>query len=295
MISIVTVTYNAKDTTHKYLKSLFASLDLSQKFEVILVDNASSDGSREFFENMSKQLGNLKYFYQSENLGFSKANNIGVKHAEGEIICFINPDIEIHQNGLFEWINKNLTSDRSVIAPQIKYPNGELQPNGGTPLTLSNFLLQSLRLGQKLRRNKMVRAIGSKIFPDYLANFQTDLQSRVYPWLSGAFLVLRKSQFQEIGGFDENFFLYCEDTDLCERMSAKFGACVLSPDFTVTHEEGFKKAKANSGLSLMETSRFESNIYYLKKHHQNWQAEVLRFYYLLRYQRDFSKTASAKP
>jgi len=86
MISFIVVNYNTLNLTNQCIKSIIDSFDDKDTFEIILVDNNSKDGSKEFFLNLEKNLNNFKYIYLEENVGFAKANNIGFKYSKGEYI-----------------------------------------------------------------------------------------------------------------------------------------------------------------------------------------------------------------
>lgn len=290
MISFIIVNYNSKDMTHKLMNYIINSVE-SENYEIILVDNASTDGSKEFFESITTGTERFRYIYNNANLGFAKANDIGEKNATGDILVFINPDIEIHQKGFDKFIVHNLKDEIGVLAPRIVYPDGSTQPNCGGFSTFSTYLFHTLRLGCYIRKLKIgtklyklsdkIPALNKTVVGKYLRNFNVDDQRRrECDWVSGACMIIRKELFEEVGGFDENFFMYVEDEELCRRIKTLgYKICVIS-DFCLIHLEGGTQKKELKILSLPSRERYKSDIYYFFKYHGFFSALFLKFFFV---------------
>ena len=198
LLSIVIVNYNVGALLLKCLESIFY-VSSYKNLEVIVVDNASTDGYLTEIENNYS----IKSIKNKTNLGFASANNQGISIADGEIILMLNPDTEIKENSIYELINFFITSSEACIAgPKLLNTDGSLQLSAWKLPTLYKGLLNALFINQK---------------PDYRSEEIISVES-----LSGAALLFRKKDFENVGGLDENLFWY-EDDDLCCRISKYTG------------------------------------------------------------------------
>ncbi len=292
MISFILVNYNSLNLTKRAIDSILYSLEDLNSSEIILVDNASTDGSKEFFEKLEKEIENFKYIYNETNGGFGKANNIGAMYAKGDILVLINPDIEIHQKGFDVFIKEHLTDEIGILAPKIIYADGTLQPNGGGFATFWTYIFYSLRLGYLARKYHLAASLAQisqkmpfikrTVVGKYLDNFsENDKNERECDWISGACMVIRKELFMEIGGFDENFFMYVEDEELCRRVRLKGYKIIINKGFTIVHLEGGTQQKESPILSKAFRERYKSSIYYFYKYEGLFYAIMLKYYFVL--------------
>src|SRR3989344_2974604 len=130
-LSIIIVSYNTKNITRQCLVALQKSLKKSPKLkaEIIVVDNASTDGSAEMLSTFKSQLSNLKLINNASNLGFGKANNQGVKKAHGTYILFLNSDVvvdNVNFGQLIQYMQKD--TDIGVLTVRVKLPHGSIDP-----------------------------------------------------------------------------------------------------------------------------------------------------------------------
>lgn len=291
MLSFIVVNHNSKNMAYRALHYIENSIQ-SEPFEIILVDNASKDGSREFFTSLMAQKDNFRYIYSKVNGGFSYANNIGAKHARGDILIFINPDIEIHEYGFDQFIVRNLREEIGVLAPRIIYPNGSLQPNCEAFSTFFTYIFRIFRFGYYVRKFNLVNLflklqnyiplIKKTVVGKYLNNFCICGESeRECDWVSGACMIMRKDLFEEIGGFDENFFMYVEDEEFCRRVRDKGYKVVVNYNFTIVHLEGGTQEKNSPILGRAKREYYKSGIYYFYKHKGTVWAYLLKYFYIL--------------
>lgn len=290
LISFIIVNYNTKDMTYRTLGFIENSIE-NENFEIVLVDNASTDGSKEFFQDLQYKKDNFKYIYSSENGGFGKANNIGVKNASGDIVVLINPDIEIHQKGFDKFIVENLKDNIGVLTPKIIYADGSIQANCGGFATFSTYIFQVLKLGYLSRKFKLVPKMAKVVnfFPflnqtvigKYTRNFQVcnELQKSC-DWVSGACMIMKKELFQQIDGFDEKFFMYVEDEEICKRIRDEGYEIVVNNDFTIVHMEGASQNKISPILGKAKRERYKSSIYNFYKHKGIFLAYLLKSYFM---------------
>lgn len=200
-VCVVLVTFNSADVIRKSLKSL------PQNVEVIVVDNASRDES----VALAKEVG-VHCICNQENLGFGKASNIGAALSDREFILFLNPDAILLEGALETMVAAALRySDAGAIAPRLIDADG----------------LSTWRFSSVLQ--PMPDGIRPPVEPEGAC---------CMPLLTGAVLLCRRAAFEEVGGFDENIFLYHEDDDLCLRLTTAGWSLVNEPGAAVFHASG---------------------------------------------------------
>ncbi len=252
-LSIIIVNYNVKEFLQNLIHSIEkATLNITK--EIIVVDNASDDGSNEFIKNNFPQ---IKLIANNKNLGFGKANNLGLKETLGKFILLINPDTIVAEDTLekmIEFFRKN--PEAGLAGCKILNPDGTLQlacrrsfPGPWTSLTkvtgLSSLFPQS------------------KIFARYNLTYLDENQSYEVDAISGSFMMMRREVYEKVGGFDEQFFMYGEDLDICYRIQ-KAGFKVFYVHTTqIIHYKG----ESTKRSSLDETKVFYHAMHlFVKKH-----------------------------
>lgn len=252
-LSIIIVNYNVKEFLQNLIHSIEkASSNLTK--EIIIVDNASDDGSVEFIKAKFPQ---IKLIANQTNLGFGKANNIALKLATGKYILLINPDTLVAED-TFEKMIQFLESHPSagLAGCKILNPDGTLQlacrrsfPGPWTSFTKVTGLST---LFPK-----------SKIFARYNLTYLDENKSYEVDAISGSFMMMRKEVYEKVGGFDERFFMYGEDLDLCYRIQ-KAGFKVFYVHSTqIIHYKG----ESTKRSSLDETKVFYNAMHlFVKKH-----------------------------
>lgn len=239
--SIIIINYKTKELTANCLNSLFILPD-SQGKEIILIDNASNDGSIEYLE---KEFGNKVKLIKNEiNLGFAGANNQGAAIAAGKYLIFLNSDTIVKED-IFQNIDKLFSLDEKIgiISPRLMMENNEPQPTSfGRFPTLWRLITR-----EGLRKPKIKP--GTK-------NIEVD-------WVSGCCLAIRQSIFKQLDGWDEQFFLYYEDVDLCKRVKKAGYKVVVNLESQITHLGG-------KSLALNKERKkyyYEAQDYYFMKHY----------------------------
>ena len=206
MVSVIIVNYNGKNHLEKCLESLM-KVDY-EKYEVILIDNNSTDDSIEFVKNVYPSVIIIKL---EKNYGFAEPNNIGAKNAKGELLLFLNNDTVVNPNFIQELIKViNLDSKIAICQSLLLKPNGEVESSG-------DFI------------DILGRAFMSK---EKVTEVKEILSAR------GACMLVRKNIFWELGGFDKNFFASFEDIDLSWRAWIWGYKIVLVPNSIVYHTGG---------------------------------------------------------
>lgn len=183
------MTFNSSGSLEQFWRN-----GIPKEVEWVVVDNASSDGSAE----LAQELGASKVVRLPKNLGFSRACNIGLNHCVGEYIGFVNPDVSVNFSTL-PLIAAALEREESLVAPQLCYPDGTLQPNGRGMPSLWNKVVN--RLAPPQHENEYYR-------------FAEPGEEKYVIWLIGAAVCARRETLMRLGGWDERFFVYYEDSDL---------------------------------------------------------------------------------
>ncbi len=266
-LSIIIVSFNTK----AILVSCFNSILKHTKhisFEIIVVDNDSNDGSSE----AAKKLGAI-VIQNKKNLGFAAANNQGFNMAKGKYILFLNSDTEIHDNVLDEmvaWMDNN--PKVGVSSCGLENINGSLQATGGFfPNLMSVFSWMTIQ------DIPFVDSIIKPFHPYHSKSFFAKGENfykieRELDWVTGAFLLTRRGILQEIGGWDESYFMYVEEVDLCFRIKKLGYKVYYLPKWKITHLGG-ASSKSNE-FSLI--SEYQGIIRFYKKFYSSWQIPILR-------------------
>lgn len=273
MVTFILINYNTKNLTNQAIKSIYNSFDKKDSFEIILVDNASKDGSKKFFSELEKELTNFKYIYNNENYGFGKANNIGFQYASGEYIYILNSDTILHTRNITKIIRKkfNQFSKIGVLATKVLYEDGSLQPNVQRFSPLLTVAIRLLKLGQFVRNNETIMNLikflpfKPSIVKSYLENFNKEREESFIDWASGCSLIFRREIYGKLKGFDENFFMYTEDEEICYRVHQLGYKILYTPDIVVTHLEGESNKNKKINEFLLK-EKIKSEFYYYKKH-----------------------------
>ncbi len=225
-LSIIIPTWNTAQTTLKCIDTIKKNL-LDISYEVIIVDNGSSDDTAQkikkiinLFENKNRK---LKIISNDSNLGFAKANNQGSTIAQGEYLFFLNSDMELVDSSLLDMLNfikKN--QNIGIIGPQFLNPDSTSQASVFPPQT-------SLNAFKEFWLNK--KNSYSKYLPD-LKNPSS------VSYISGGALLISKIFFQQIGGWNEKYFFYFEDMDLCRQVKKHQKLIYYFPKCQVVHHHG---------------------------------------------------------
>ena len=252
-ISVIVVSWNARS----YLRDCLTSIREtggSLVREIIVVDNASTDGSPDMVE---AEFPGVKLIRAAENLGFARANNLGIKHAGGSFLALINSDVIVHP-GCFEQLTRILESQRELglVGPRITGGDGRLQLTCRRLPSFWNLTCRALALDRVLSRWPLFSGFEMRHW-DYAHQAEVEV-------LSGCFWLARKSAVEQVGGLDERFFFYAEDVDWCKRLHDKGWKIMFVPGATATHFGGGSSSNAPLRYSI-EMQR--ANLAYWQKHH----------------------------
>ncbi|MFA6866941.1 MAG: glycosyltransferase family 2 protein [Clostridia bacterium] len=211
-ISIIIVNYNTTDEISNCIRSLLKYCK-KESFEIIIVDNNSIDRSYNKFKHLDDR---IQIINNTNNIGFGRANNIGAKHAKGEFLFFLNPDTIFIEDSLSKLIkfykdNENKLS-LGIIGTQLVSKNMKINNSGGDfPKCFKEIEIHCKRL---LKKHKEI---------NYQKKYNDSENFIKIDYVSGADMFIKKNKFWEVKGFNKNFFMFFEETDLQYRLNKKFG------------------------------------------------------------------------
>lgn len=264
-VSIIIVNYNTKEQTNTCINSILSNTH-GLEYEIILVDNASTDGSKEFFERRKE----LLYIYNNQNLGFGIANNIGYERSTGKYIFLLNPDTYLVNNAVYEFWKFTENTDVHVACIGCVLYNKDFEVNASEVqfLTIKRVLQSSIKRfnlnADKYRNDKNIYA--GSIFPKKVEA------------IIGADIFIKRHIIEKYGLFDTNIFMYCEEIDLQKRYFEAGYVSVLIDTPKIVHLEGQSSNTYSSKRNILFTNGV---FYYLKKHSNKQRYFLFRLIYLL--------------
>lgn len=260
ILSICILSYNTRDLTLACLFSLkkyYAEQLTSGLVEIIVVDNASTDSS---VEKIKHDFPKVVLIENKENVGFSKGHNIATKSAKGKYIFFLNSDTKVKDGNFLEmvsYLEKN--PHIGMLGAKLLNPNGSAQLSTGKFYTL----LTSIGMLIGLDRLQFFRSSPKQIF-------EVD-------WVMGAAMLVSKKLFNEVGGFDEHFFMYVEDMELCFRIRKKGYRVVFYPEAKIVHQE-----HGSSNRSFAIVNIYDGILYFFKKHKSFTEYVIIKTAFMLK-------------
>lgn len=261
-LSLILVNYNGSKILYDCLSSIEKFID-AYSHEVIIVDNFSTDSSVKIIKD---NFPSFKLICSQNNLGFGKANNLAVKHSQGEYLLFLNTDTILIENTpkiLSEYLQLN--GAVAAIGSRITFSDESYQLSYGD---LPNLVVEFFDKIRYSLDNKW-----HSIFSRFYSRQYSTVQE--VGWLTGACLMMRRDVFEEIGGFDENFFMYFEDKDICKRVKELGYKVVYYPKTTIIHLLG----GSSHGIKKNVNKYYrDSQLYYYQKHLGKFQTNILKLY-----------------
>jgi hypothetical protein len=247
VFSFIIVNFKSADLLPLWFASLSKTSLLSNEYEIIIVNNDISETEK--LDTLNQQ-HNFKLIHTQSNLGFGTACNLGIQHASGKILGFINPDTQFLSGDLHDVYGqfKNNPS-LGIIGLKLITEQGLTQEwSAGTQVTLWDIIRNNLD------------------FPKSKAFWESQKPIGV-DWVSGASLFIPQSLFHKIKGFDEDFFLYFEDIDLCERVQAKGKSILYFPNISLSHLSG----QSSVSHKQQKQDYYTSQDLYFAKHRPHWE------------------------
>lgn len=234
LISIVIVNYKVPGYLRDAIRSV-QDAELAEQAEILVVDNASGDNSKEL---ITSEFKNVNWIQLKSNVGFGKACNIGVQSSSGKYVLLLNPDTVIAKDTLKVAVDFMQSHPKAgLMGPKILNQDGSLQASCRrgfvTPLVAFYYFTGLSRIFPK-----------SKHFARYHLTYMDENESAVVDAVSGSFMFIRRTLFDQLHGFDEQFFMYGEDIDLCWRVREKGYEVWYHPLTQIIHRKGQSSARS---------------------------------------------------
>jgi GT2 family glycosyltransferase len=260
-VSIVIVSFNTRDVLRDCLRSVYREAG-SLRVQLIVVDNASTDGSVAMIE---QEFPDALLVQSEVNLGFGRANNLGFQSAGGRYIVLLNSDAFLTEGSLARAVEyMDATPGAGLGGGRLIGRDGSWQPSARKfPTVLDDlFVLSGLA----------ARFPQSRLFGRFDRTWANPMDAADVDWVPGAFSILRAQALAIVGPFDPRFFLYYEEVDLCLRIKQKGYSIRYWPDIVIVHIGGESSRQVRS-LQLSQTGaqltlwRMRSMLLYYRKHH----------------------------
>lgn len=216
-VSVIVPNFNGRDYLDECLKSIFSAKYPHEKLEVIVVDNASNDGSVDFIK---KEFTDVRVIANDKNMGFAPAINIGAKSSGGECLVVMNNDLRVHDDWLVELVAAISSGSEVGCAGSLvlNWDGDKIDFAGG----VVNFEGKGFQIGYGENTDDYLSKLSSSPYPRYL-------------FVNGSSFIVRRSLFDEVGGMDEDFFAYYDDIDFGWRIWLAGCCVVLAPKSVVYH------------------------------------------------------------
>jgi len=254
-VSVAVVSFNTRDHLRACLDSLLAEAP----GEIVVVDNASTDGTADMVRSEYRQ---VKLLANTDNYGYATAANQAIKSCRGDYVLILNGDTMVTPGAigaLSAYMDRH--PEAAVVGPLLRHPDGSLQrsyfPFPGT-------------LGWFLENEPMVWLLRCLPFGrQHFLCLMPPTVDRVVPWVLGAALLLRRASVEGVGGFDESYFMYFEEVDLCLRLWVVHSQIHFTPLATVLHVDG---ASTSQHRREMRIAHFRSCERFYRRHYSRHRA-----------------------
>jgi GT2 family glycosyltransferase len=259
-VSVIIVSYNTRELLRECIESILCEQGDGLGVEVIVVDNASADGSAAM---VAERFPQVRLIANPDNRGFGAACNQGLEVAQGRYALILNADIRAQPGALQRLVEfMDAHPDAAICGGQLRYPDGRIQPSCARDLTLWWVFCEQSMLAKLFPR--------TRLFGGYWRT-HWDLRTTIETeQVMGACMMLRRP----FPRFDEDYFLYCEDTDLCYRVRQAGGKIYYVHDAVFVHHLGASGEPQRAQMVIYYNCGKER---YFRKFHGAWQARVCRW------------------
>jgi hypothetical protein len=245
-ISFVIVTFNSLDPVKICLESLYSSISDDLEYEIIISDNDSQDGTKQFIK---ENYPSIKLIENQTNLGYSKAMNQGLKVAKGKYLIQLNPDVKINPGtfqSLISWMNNH--SDVGICIPKVLNQDGSFQKQCrrgfARPIEVLSYFLKLDRVFQN-----------HKVIGNYVKTYLPEDEIAEVDAVSGSCMMIKRELIEDIGFLDERYFAYQEDTDFCFRANKAGWKVYYLPFVSVIHQGGRGGSRTSPYRGIFEWHR----------------------------------------
>jgi GT2 family glycosyltransferase len=260
-LSVIIVTFNSRDHIDVCLGSILEHMPAIDH-DIVVVDNASEDGTA---AAIRARWSDVRLIDAGANLGFARANNLGIKQTLGSLILLLNPDTIVSAGAIYRLIAAlDARPDAAIAGPRLV--NG----NGRAELSFGAMMSPLAELRQKTLVRGSDRGVGAiTAYVEWLTRHPRDVD-----WVSGACMLIRRADAEAVGLMDERYFMYVEDVDFCAAVRARGRRVLFAPDAEIVHVRGQSRATASAAS---QQAYRRSQMAFYDKHHPGW-ARALRLY-----------------
>jgi N-acetylglucosaminyl-diphospho-decaprenol L-rhamnosyltransferase len=263
-LSIIIVNWNTRDFLAQCLQSVYDTVsDLD--FETIVVDNASADGSPEM---VRREFPQVRLIENADNVGFARANNQAMAISQGRCLLLLNSDAVLHPGALqamCRFMDQHL--EAGIVGAKLLNPDGSFQ---------ASYMDFPTILGEVLLLTKLFRLLRPPCFPSHSAAESQEVSEA--DWVSGACLMIRREALEQVGGLDEDYFMYSEEVDWCWRVKQAGWKVFYLPEAKVLHWGG----QSIGRVPLHRRTRvYGGKLLFFRKHRGRGYAVFFRLILLL--------------
>jgi len=258
VLSIVIVSYNARVDLDRCLESL-RQHPPAVPHDVVVVDNASTDGSAD----MAERFAGVRVIRHDWNAGFAVANNIGIRATDGELLLLLNSDTIAPPGAIDRLVTRLQRSpDVAVAGPRLVNGSGQAELSFGRMISPR----------AEWRQGRLVKALAANDRETVARVEAMTRREQTVDWVSGACLLVRRSDAEAVGLLDERFFMYTEDVDFCASIRARGRQVLFAPEAEVIHLRGRSAATASAAT---REAYERSHLAFYRKHHPLWVPVLL--------------------
>ncbi|QQS38589.1 glycosyltransferase family 2 protein [Candidatus Woesebacteria bacterium] len=243
-LSIIIVSYNTCDLTLECIQSVI-KFTKSIRYEIIVVDNNSKDSSVKMLSKLHES-GKITLIGNKSNLGFAAANNIGISKTSGRFVLFLNSDTVLDDNVLGEmvaWMDKH--PKIGIASCALKNIDGSMQGTGGYFPTLSR-VMSWMTIQDIPGVDKFIKPFHPMKEKSFTPSLDFYNHPKELDWITGAFMLVRRQVVDDVGLFDEKYFMYTEETDYCYRAQKRGWQIYYNPKWSIVHIGGASGTKESS-------------------------------------------------
>jgi len=253
VVSALIVSYNVKNLLLKCLEAFYAHSDIP--VEAVVVDNASTDGSA---AAVAAEFPKAVVLAQSRNLGFGRANNVGLERCQGRFVLLLNPDVTVNPQAVGRLADFLITRpDAAAVGPRLMFPDGRLDPDSRRSFPVpSSLFYRTVGLSRLFPK--------SKVFGRHNMGHVPETDVHEMDAGTAACLMVRMAALDRVGFFDPRYFMFGEDLDLCYRLKLGGWKIFYLPSASAIHHKGSATKQAERQM-LYE--RHRAMWAYHSKHH----------------------------
>jgi N-acetylglucosaminyl-diphospho-decaprenol L-rhamnosyltransferase len=265
-LTIIIVAYQSRRDLDTCLTAL-AARPPRTAHEIVVVDNASTDGTT---DHLRTRWPGVRVIEAGSNLGFARANNLGIRQTSNELVLLLNPDTVVGQGAIDALVSAlDARRDVAVVGPRIVDDDGRAELSWGPMLTPVAEIWQMVLVRGSDAGWPLVRAVVDR----------RTRQLRTVDWVSGACLLIRRHDLDAVGLLDERYFMYEEDVDLCAAVRRRGRRVLFTPAAEIVHRRG---RSAASAPSRTRDAYRRSHLAFYRKHHPRWAPWLVAYLTLRR-------------